>query len=226
MSGVWQEAEESRGYSNPPVEYQFTETSVAQAFDGDVFGAIYYREYRGGWSLTHQAGDVEDEVAATYLRAADRLSGMRYDRKTGRFYMLRNWDADAAIERYMRIFHDTAYITGITGGYDRSGDWVVFDTPDWRKKCGIEGGPNVENIQDVATELVKVLDGDVWGIGYAVNEARRLPSDEPIDLLDGDWNIDIECWGFIGEEYAQQSALAFEHGSPTLPPMLPIEVTE
>lgn len=67
------------------------------------------------------------------------------------------------------------------------------------------------------------LDGDVYGVGWATNEARRLPDDEPIDLVDGSWDINIECWGFLGEEYAKQTAIDGDYGGPVLPEMLPIE---
>jgi hypothetical protein len=76
---------------------------------------------------------------------------------------------------------------------------------------------------DVA-EWTAALDGEVYGIGYATNEGRRLPDDEPIDLVDGSWDIDIQCWGFLGEDYAKGEALEMGYGSPDLPEMLPIEV--
>ena len=72
---------------------------------------------------------------------------------------------------------------------------------------------------DVA-EWTAALDGDVWGIGYATNEGRRLPDDEAIDLTDGSWDIQIECWGFLGEDYAKSEAIGMEYGSPSLPEML------
>jgi len=231
----WQEAEKSAGCNVMPTQYEFAQTedprvlaviqrdwdaSVSEQLDGDEC-AIYYREYRGGWRLYHQAGEVEDEIAAAYCNARDRFGYERYSYIQRKLVRTR-WDDDEISARYMRIFHDTVVLSGITGGYDRSGDWVVFDTPAWRKRCGIEGGPSTEHIQGLADSLVQVLDGYVYGIGWATNEARRLPDDEPINLLDGDWEIDIQCWGFIGEDYAKESALAFEMGSPELPEMLEV----
>lgn len=77
---------------------------------------------------------------------------------------------------------------------------------------------------DVA-EWTAALDGDVYGIGYATNEGRRLPDDEEIDITDGSWDIQIECWGMLGEDYAKEEAVAMSYGSPDLPEMLPIEVS-
>jgi hypothetical protein len=70
---------------------------------------------------------------------------------------------------------------------------------------------------DIA-EWQGALDGDVFGIGWATLEERRLEDDEEIDLTD--WNVEIEVWGFIGEDYAQESAARFDAGTPDLPPML------
>lgn len=67
------------------------------------------------------------------------------------------------------------------------------------------------------------LNGDVFGIGWAVNEGRVLDDGHEIDLEDTNWDIEIQCWGFIGETYAQQSAAAFEHGEPELEELLQFE---
>lgn len=64
------------------------------------------------------------------------------------------------------------------------------------------------------------LDGDVFGIGYAVNEGRVLDEGE----IDFDaWTVDMQVWGFIGEEYAKRSAAEFEGGDPDLDEMLDLE---
>lgn len=66
------------------------------------------------------------------------------------------------------------------------------------------------------------LDGDVYGIGWATNVGRVL-DDTIIDLEDGQWTQDIQCWGFLGEEYAQREAAEFGYGEPDLEPMLELD---
>lgn len=61
------------------------------------------------------------------------------------------------------------------------------------------------------------MDGDVYGSGFAVYE-ERVTDEEEIDLLDGNWDITIACWGMLGEEYAKGEAFSYE--TPTLPALL------
>lgn len=72
---------------------------------------------------------------------------------------------------------------------------------------------------DIA-EWQGALDGDVFGIGWATLEERRLEDDEEIDL--DEWDVEIQSWSYIGEDYAKESAARFDAGTPDLPLMLDI----
>lgn len=65
------------------------------------------------------------------------------------------------------------------------------------------------------------LNGEVYGIGYATNVARVMDDGFDIDLNDGQWTVDSWlCGGFLGEEYAKESAARFDAGTPDLPEMI------
>lgn len=67
------------------------------------------------------------------------------------------------------------------------------------------------------------LGGEVYGIGWAVNEGRVLDDNE-LDL--DEFTVEIQVWGYLGEEYAKSSAAAFEAGTPDLAEMLDLELRE
>ncbi len=64
-----------------------------------------------------------------------------------------------------------------------------------------------------------MLFGYVYGVGYAIN-MDRLSHEDEIEYFE--FEEEIQCWGFVGTEYAKESASSFEHGAPTLPEMLDI----
>jgi len=220
----WHDAEESRGCNNLPDRYQFAETDdprvlaviqydddaqINQLYDGDAINPIIYVEHHYGlkfrWVAGYDGGEAE-------------LMQRAYDQ----------WGWDGTARRYLWIFHGIA-ADNASGGYDRDGNWIVATSRKYREHVEVTEEPAtyaaaLEDVAAIVKDLSDALDGDVFGVGYATNEARRLPDDEPIDLVDGTWNIEIECWGFTGEEYARQTALDFDYGSPDLPEMLPIEV--
>jgi hypothetical protein len=220
---TWHDAEESRGCNSPPVRYQWAETEdprvlavieydddarIDDLYDGDAINPVIYVEHHYGlkfrWVAGYDGGEAE-------------LMQKAYDQ----------WGWDGTARRYLWIFHGIA-ADNANGGYDRDGNWIVATSTAYRKHVGNEEPASyAEALEDVAaivTDLSDALDGYVFGAGYATNEARRLPDDEPIDLTDGSWEIEIQCWGFVGEKYARETALNFEDGRPDLPEMLPIEV--
>jgi hypothetical protein len=182
---------------------------ISELYDGDAINPIIYVDHVHGLSFDWVAG-YDGGEAALMQRAYDE------------------WGWNGTARRYLWIFHGIA-ADNAHGGYDRSGNWIVATSRAYREHVGITEEPKtydeaLEDVKSIAKDLSDALDGYVYGVGWAVNEARRLPSDEPIDLLDGEWEIDMQCWGFVGEEYARTTALAFDHGSPDLPLMLSIEV--
>lgn len=190
---------------------------ISELLDGDVIVPIYSIEYIGQYRATHQGGFDDDEFAARLLDARSRFqyaagyrySGLSYDMIAKSMKMMRRW---------ARVFHDAVF-TFFTHGGD---EWVVFSNDVFQRHVGEKFDREKEERVVAATveEVENVLDGNVYGIGYAVNTGRVLGDDEPIDLDDPNWVTDIECWGFIGEEYAKGEAADFAAGEPMLDPML------
>ena len=124
-------------------------------------------------------------------------------------------DEDLA-DRFVRIFHGVRAIHHLRSSVDQYSWAVVFDDPAWRDAMGIPRA-TVLDCDDVASEVQAYLDGDVYGVGYAVF-AERTTHETPIEY--DDFEETIECWGFYGDNYARETALRFDYGRPDLPPML------
>lgn len=179
---------------------------ISELYDGDAINPIIYVEHVHGLRFNHVAG---------YDGGEAELMQRAYD----------EWGWDGTARRWLWIFHGIA-ADNAPGGYDRSGNWIVATSREFREHVGITEEPATydEALEDVAAirdDLSNALDGYVYGIGWAVNESHRLHDDEDIDLDDG-WEIDIQCWGFVGEDYAKAEAASFADGNPRLPEMLPI----
>jgi hypothetical protein len=221
---VWHEATESRGCDRSPVEYEFAETDdprilaviqrdednqISELYDGDAINPIIYVNHSYGLSFEWVAGYDGGEAG---------LMQQAYD-KWGWCKKARTW-----LWKKHGIAAENA-----NGGYDRSGNWIVATSRAYLEHIGNTEMPETydearEDCKSIAQDVEWALDGYVYGAGYATNEARRLPGGE-VDLTDGDWDITIECWGLVGTEYARRTALDFDYGTPTLPEMLPIEVS-
>lgn len=172
-----------------------------QAPDGDGQAPAYWLEHRHGWT-TGRAGDVyhdeqSDRAAAAYVEALEAFYGRR--------------DREAIAARYLHIFHG---ITALELLRDGSGASVlIFDTPNYREHVGGIAGD--DPLQGEREEWRAYLDGDVYGIGYAVN-AERTTTETPVGDVWDDFDVTIECWGFAGRDYAESEAFTFSYGSPTL----------
>lgn len=211
------------------------EESGDNAPDGDSLAPAYWLNHRNypGATVTQAGSTFEDDYAmAAYQDALGRFS-----------------DEDTA-ERFMRIFHDTT----IERLNQRGDTLVLLNTPAFRQHVGIDNpdgtraqaggtadrpgdsGPIDDSIAlslDGERETWRAyLDGEVYGVGYAIrperttNESTPLQltpdSEEESDLDSAGWEVNLECWGFYGLEYAQQES-ASEGYLPmlNLPPMLP-----
>ena len=162
---------------------------------------------------SHVGGYDEDtELAQRIIEARDRFqyaAGYRYDE---------------ALARWAWVFHGTTLNRGHYG-YNYAYDILVLNTPGFREHIG-HAEPQTRDeaqkwVDSMTSEIANIADGDVYGIGWATFEERVLEDGEPIDL--DDWNIEAQCWGFVGEEYAKESAARWEAGAPELPAMLPID---
>lgn len=172
---------------------------------GDALAPAYCLEHRYDWT-TERAGDVyhdgqSDRAAAAYAEALEHFYGRR--------------DREAIAARYLHIFHG---ITALHLLQDGSGAGVlIFDTPNYREHVGGIAGD--DPLKGEREEWRAYLDGDVYGIGYAVNEARTT-AETPVGDVWDDFDVQIECWGFYGRDYAEESAAAFEMGAPDLAPLI------
>jgi hypothetical protein len=163
--------------------------------DGDCICPTYYLDYGYGRSgVTYQGGDRDDEIAEAWDRARRILS----------------WEAT---KRYMWIFHGTRFFHGVVAPGDRSGEWVAFNTPALRERTGCPEERAFEDVRSWMKEVEKWLDGDVWSVGYAINEGRLL---HEIDVDFDEFVVTTNCGGFIGEDYAKTEAAGFPDGEPKL----------
>ena len=197
------------------------DASFEQCLDGDAIFPTYMVE---SGRVRHIGGfDGDLDFANRVVEARDRFqyaAGYRYDG----LRIEHVTKADEMLARWAWIFHGTTLNRGHYG-YNYAYDILVLNTPGFREHIGHEEPQTRDEAQkwvdSMTSEIANIADGDVYGIGWATFEERVLDDGEPIDL--DDWNIDIQCWGFVGEEYAKQSAASWEAGAPELHTMLPID---
>lgn len=201
------------------VEYEYAQTSdprvlaviqrdnyaqISELYDGDAINPIIYVDHSYGLRFSHVAG---------YDGGEAELMQRAYD----------EWGWNGTARRYLWIFHGIA-AENSWGGYDRSGNWLVATSRNYREHIEMDEHATYEEARQdcevLAKDLAEALDGYVYGVGFATNEARRLHDEDDIDL--NEWDVEIQCWGFVGEDYAKRTAAAFEDGHPDLPDMLPL----
>jgi hypothetical protein len=178
----------------------------AEAPDGDCFApAITSSEW---WYNERFATPVksvwEDDAAWSAIRSAWDEHGYSDDPS-----------ADANVQLLDEHGITLHLVRSSIDQYDHV--WIV-DSPAFRTAMGIEPDADSADVVRGDVETWKAfLDNDVYGVGYATQEARTT-HETPVNFAD--FEVEIECWGFYGSEYAATTALAFEHGSPDLHPML------
>lgn len=181
--------------------------------DGDAYApAFYWDRYWG--QIDGEAGSTyqHDEAREILERIADARSIFQSRRMP--------W---ATVERYAWIFYGTT-MHQVSSSIDQSTQVVILNTPAWREYVGLdESRAREDGIMDGDIQSwTAALDGEAYGIGYAVLEGHVLDDGEEPEF--SDYALTIECWGFLGEDYAKQSAGAFEAGAPNLPEMLEMGV--
>lgn len=203
---LWHETDDPRVVV---VIEQDSDSRLSELFDGDAINPIYIHDYQGNGRLEFTGGYDDDAVASAWTAAYNRAP---YWRDTN--------SSDFA-DRFVHTFHG-AYVSHVTGGYRPDFEILVFDSPGYREHIGDTAeNASQADADSVAQEVSRALDGEVYGIGYATSDAHRT-NETPIDLddPDQDWDVEIACWGLVGDTYATESALALEHGRPSLHPML------
>lgn len=194
--------------------------SFSQCLDGDAILPTFMIDRD---TASHVGGYDEDtDLAQRIIEARDRFqyaAGYRYDGLRIEHIA----KADEMLARWAWVFHGTTLNRGHYG-YNYAYDILVLNTPGFREHIGHEEPQTRDEAQkwvdSMTSEIANIADGDVYGIGWATFEERVLDDGEPIDL--DDWNIETQCWGFVGAEYAKESAASWEAGAPELHTMLPI----
>lgn len=176
--------------------------------DGDSYAPTYWYDNRGN---LHAAGSTfdGDEVAEAFQQAKNFFGGSA------------GYGWSDPVARYLRIFHGAEYVE-VSSHVHRDYSVVIFDTPEFRDHCGIPASMTSKDVLAGDVDAWQAyLDGEVYGVGYAVN-VDRVSHDLPVDL--DDFDVRIECWGFYGTEYAQEQAP--EHTPNDIPelrqPFLPV----
>ena len=176
---------------------------------GDALAPAYYLGLRYHW-MTERAGDVyhdeqSDRAAAAYAEALGHFCGRR--------------DREEVAARYLRIFHGVTALHRLGG--DSDADVLIFDTPSYREHVGMP--PTLaDSLEGERNEWRAYLDGDVYGIGYAVNP-NRTTAETPVEDVWDDFEVEIECWGVYGRDRAEESAARFDYGAPELAPLIDAE---
>lgn len=174
--------------------------------DGDVYAPAFYINHgRPTAAGATFMDDASEEIAEHYANARSYFVNRHYI-KGGR-----QMDYDTTAKRYLRIFHNTTIAT-VSSSIEPGYETTILNTPSWREHVGLDSYD--EHTLDGDVESWRAaMDGEVYGVGYAVNEDGTDP-DEEVDL--DEWDVTIECWGYLGETYAQNAAASFENGEPEL----------
>jgi hypothetical protein len=130
------------------------------------------------------------------------------------------------VARWLRVVHGATVVLPLYSSYGRdfnvsAGDaddtpeagnyiGVTFDTPDTRQEMGFSGATLELTARALAADTQTYrqwADGDVWG--YIVQRGTVTVWDDG-DVSDVTWNhagtIDDSCWGFIGQQWAEEAA--------------------
>lgn len=178
--------------------------------DGDSYApAWYYDTWRS--EITEAGTPFRDDDST---RIMQRLLEARGEFRHRRLH-------SDVMERWLRIFHDTVF-EQVKSTIDSDTQVIILSTPTWREHVGgVAGDPLRKDALGGDVESWEAaLSGNVFGIGYALNEGRVI-DDGPIEF--DAWTMNIGVYGFLGEEYAKRAAADFEYETPDLPELLNFE---
>jgi hypothetical protein len=109
-------------------------------------------------------------------------------------------EAIEVFERYVRIFHEGSVATYHLG-WSREYGYVAFTTRTLARAWGIADDRPVPEAE--LNEWRAYVEGDVWG--YVVERKVDLSMTD-CDVIES-WEEVDSCWGFYGEEWAEQAAV-------------------
>lgn len=190
--------------------------------DGDAYAPAFQIDYPhrpDAIRSTYQDAEAQ-AIADAYQDVHAYAVNDQYRYDNGRTVRQRtkvSSDPDEFVRRYLRIFHD-AVVQRVWNGGDSV---LIVNSPGWREHIGIPVDIiSKDTIEGDALTWAAYIDGEVYSIGYAVNEHRVLADGDVNPLTDDGWETEIVCSGFYGEDYAKQEAFEMQYDSPNLPEML------
>lgn len=183
----------------------------ASAPDGDAYAPAYFLDGSHDWRY-EQAGSTftDDETIARIIEARNRRVGGNYE----------------GLVRYARIFLGTTFEL-VSSHVHRDYQVLVLNTPAWREHVGLDHLPYAEQLdcRPDSETWQAYLDGDVWGVGVYVDNARTdhdAPLPDHQDAYQGALDNDDEwmVWGYYGETYAAEEAYSIASNHQPAQPLL------
>lgn len=119
------------------------------------------------------------------------------------------------LDRWVRLYLNRVPVF-VSSSVDRYSWAVVLPTPE-------DAAKRTRDSEDATVEAVQaVLDDEVFGAGAAVLPDRVAPREvEAAEVIDA---AEMECWGYVGEDYAKDEALGFASWvAARLPEFLPLD---
>lgn len=147
--------------------------------------STYFVYGPGEWRAERVGYEVEGD--SRYVEAYNRFGQRKYD------YV----DREEVFESWLKIFRG---VTTVKWHHGQDRTYVSFDTPEWRKKMGIEPDKDLSG-EDPLAEIRAWLDGDVWGV--QVQKRWNPDNKQTVQWWEG---AEDECWGFYGRKYAMERA--------------------
>lgn len=165
--------------------------------------------------LGYEYGSRASLTNINHLHGAGNTCAGRYD-LAEHFVRARRYFGDGdRLERWTRLYLDRVPVY-VSSSVDRYSWAVVLLTPEDAAKH------TRGSVDATAAAVQAILDGEVFGVGAAVLPDRVAPREvEAAEVIDA---AEMECWGYVGVEYAQDGALEYANWvAEQLPQFLPLD---
>lgn len=164
--------------------------------------------------LGYECGYRAELTIANHWHGAGDSCAERYDLAEHFVRALERFGADERLDRWTRLYLGRVPVF-VSSPVDMDSWAVVLLTPE-------DAAKHTRGSEDGTVAAVRaILDGEVFGVGAAVLPDRIAPRDvEAAEVIDA---AEMECWGYVGEEYAKGGALEYANwAAERLHPFLPI----
>lgn len=164
--------------------------------------------------LGYKYGYRAELTIANHRHGAGDSCAERYDLAEHFVRALEHFGDGDRLDRWTRLYLDRVPVF-VSSSVDRYSWAVVLLTPEDAEKhtWGSEDG--------TVADVQAILDGEVFGVGAAVLPDRVAPREvEAAEVIGA---AEMECWGYVGVEYAQDGALEYANwAAEQLPQFLPL----